>query len=154
MGVSLPTVDRWVTAGCPVVSQGGKGRAWEFSLPDVIAWRVERERKAATPDAPTDAEAAKTRKLIAEAQLAELELAKAKDAVALIDEFERAEARLMAIIQQNVMNVPARAFRQLAGVTDERVFKDVLRAELTQALAQSAAAKIEDEEENEPGDDT
>ena len=41
LGVSLPTIDDWVRRGCPVVSKGSKGRASEFSISEVRAWRAE-----------------------------------------------------------------------------------------------------------------
>ncbi len=38
--ISLPTVDAWVRKGCPVVERGGRGREWQFFVPDVFNWRV------------------------------------------------------------------------------------------------------------------
>jgi hypothetical protein len=38
--VSLPTVDDWIRRGCPMISKGDKGRAAEFSLSAVRAWRA------------------------------------------------------------------------------------------------------------------
>lgn len=44
-GISLPTVDTWVRAGCPYDEKGqGKGRPWVFDTADVAAWREERAR--------------------------------------------------------------------------------------------------------------
>lgn len=143
MGISLPTVDRWIRDGCPVKQRGTKGVAWEFNLPDVVNWWGERQRQAAAGDAPTDIEDAKRRKIAAEASLAELELAKAKGEVAPIRDFERTWSAMMASIQQNVMNVPQRVVVQLLGETNETVFKQKLRAELTLALEQAATADLD-----------
>jgi phage terminase Nu1 subunit (DNA packaging protein) len=151
MGVSLPTVDRWVRDGCPVLQRGGKGIEWKFSLPDVVAWWGDRQRQAAAGDAGDDIEEARRRKMSAEAALAELELAKGMGEVALIREFERAHAKLMAIIRANVMNVPSRAVLQLLGESDETVFKTRLRAELTLALEQAAEAELELDDEDADG---
>lgn len=143
MGVSLPTVDRWVRDGAPVKVRGSKGIPWEFELPAVVTWWGERQRQAAAGSAPTDAEDAKRRKACAEAELAELELAKAKGEVAPVRDFERAQAKIMAVIRQNVLNVPQRAVLKLLGETDEGAFKAKLRAELSMALEQSAQADID-----------
>lgn len=142
MGISLPTVDRWIRDGCPVKQRGAKGVAWEFNLPDIVAWWGERQRQAAAGDAPTDIEDAKRRKIAAEAALAELELAKAKSEVAPIRDFERAQAAAFAAIRANVMNVPQRVVIQLLGETDETTFKQKLRAELTLALETAANADL------------
>jgi phage terminase Nu1 subunit (DNA packaging protein) len=85
----------------------------------------------------------RTRKLSAEATRAELQLAKERGEVALISEFERAQAARYAVIQRNVLNVAQRAVLQLLGETDEATFKQKLRAELTLALKQSSEAKLD-----------
>lgn len=146
-GKSLPTIDRWIAAGMPVVDRGGKGKEWQIDTAAVFQWRENKIREEMTSDAPTDSENARHRKLAAEASLAELELAKQMGRVALIDEFERVQARVMAIIRANLLNVPARASLQLLGVTDESVFKSVLRAEIAQAIDQAVAADIELDDE-------
>lgn len=147
-GRSLPTIDRWIASGMPVVERGGKGKEWQIDTAAVFQWRENKIREEMTGDAPTDAENAKHRKLAAEASLAELELAKATGRVALIEEFEKAQTRVMAIIRANLLNVPARATLQLLGVTDEALFKSVLRAEISHAIDQAIAEDLalEDDE--------
>ena len=143
MGVSLPTVDKWVRDGCPVKQRGAKGVAWEFSLPDVVSWWGNKQREASASAAPTDMEDAKLRKIAAEAEMVELELAKAKGLVAPIEEFQRVQEARNAVIRQNVLNVVQRAVLQLLGECDEATFKKKLRAELTLALETAANAELE-----------
>jgi len=50
-GVSEPTVRRWVREGCPTVSKGGNGVAYEFDPARVKAWRDERDRLEGEADA-------------------------------------------------------------------------------------------------------
>ena len=155
MGISLPTVDRWIRDGCPVKQRGTKGVAWEFSLPDVVAWWGNRQREAAGGDAKADEAELKRRKLAAETAKSELELAQARALVAPIREFEIAHAKRMAVIRQSVLNVVGRSVMQLLGCRDEAEFRSKLRAELVLALEQAAADPIdvsEDEEDEE--DDT
>lgn len=82
----------------------------------------------------------------AKTELTELELAERKGEVALIAEFERAQAMVFAAIRANIMNVPQRAVLQLLGETDERAFKEKLKAELVLALETSAEEELEEEE--------
>jgi len=156
MGVALPTFDKWVRDGCPVKTRGRKGIPWEFVLSDVIAWRMERERDnaAGSPDKADEKELAR-RRAVATTGLAELEFAKAKAEVAPVAEFERAQAKMMAAIRTNVMNVAQRAVLQLLGETDETTFKQRLRAELSLALEQSAQIDfdLDDEETDDEGEE-
>ncbi|MDM0113514.1 hypothetical protein QTI66_15245 [Variovorax sp. J22R133] len=77
---------------------------------------------------------ARTSKLQAEAEMAQLELAKARGEVAPIDTFARAQAHVATIIRTGMLNIPQRVVSQLLGESDEARFKDVLRQEITVAL--------------------
>lgn len=150
-GVSLPTVDGWVRNGCPFTKPLGS-RSVIFNTADVANWLRERAKEEATGTAPADEQQLKRRKLLAETEKSELELAKAKGEVAPVREFERATAGLMAVIRQNILNVPARAVLQLLGETDEAQFKAKLRAELVLALETAAEAEINMEDEDDDGE--
>lgn len=142
MGVSLPTIDRWVKEGMPVVQRGGRGVEWVFDSADVIRWHVDRRVSQAAGDAPTDLEEIEKRTATAKMLQAELDLAKKRGEVAAIRDFERAQAKAFAEIRTNVMNVPQRVVLQLIGCTDETEFKTKLRAELTLALQAAAEADL------------
>lgn len=145
-GVSLPTIDAWVRKGCPFVEKGGRGQEWQFNTAQVSKWLRDRDVEEATGGIPDDIEQLRIRKQKAETELAELELAEKKGEVALIAEFERAQAMVFAAIRANIMNVPQRAVLQLLGETDERAFKEKLKAELVLALETSAEEELEEEE--------
>lgn len=149
-GVSLNTVTSWIRNGCPFAQRGKQGKPWRFNTRDVSEWLREQARIEATGDAPLDEFELKLRKLAAETAQVELDLAVARKQVAPIHEFERARALENATVRANVMNVPGRVVSQLIGETSEARFKDVLRAELVQALESAADADIELDEE---GDD-
>ena len=132
--VSLPTVDSWVRAGCPVVSRGGRGKEWQFDTADVTEWRIEKKVALATGAATLDTDELKRRKLQAETELAELELAKSRGEVASVDEIERVWSNLCAEARIRFRNIPARVVSVLVGETDERKIKEVLLSELDQVL--------------------
>jgi terminase small subunit / prophage DNA-packing protein len=142
MGVSLPTVDRWVKEGCPVTQRGSRGVEWKFDLAEIIRWYGDRRAEQSAGSAPTDLAEIDKRTRQAAMQRAELDLAKAKGEVAPIREFERAQAKAMAEIRANVMNVPQRVVVQLLGETNETVFKQKLAAELRLALEAAATADL------------
>lgn len=153
MGISLPTVDRWVKEGMPVEQRGQRGVQAVYDLADVIRWRIDRAAKDAAADAPDDLAAIEKRTAQAKMLTAELELAKKKGEVAPIRDFERVQAKVFAQIRANVMNVPQRCVIQLLGETDETTFKDKLRKELTLALQAAAEADLTLEDEDDEGGD-
>jgi phage terminase Nu1 subunit (DNA packaging protein) len=147
MGISMPTVDRWVKDGMPVDVRGRQGVQWSFDLADVIRWRIDRAAKDAAADAPDDLAQIEKRTAQAKMLTAELDLAKKRGEVAPIADFERAQAKAFAQIRANVMNVAQRVVIQLLGETDEARFKEVLKGELTLALTAAAEADLTLEEE-------
>jgi len=113
-GYSLPTVRSWVEEGCPVQSEGGKGKAYVFDSEAVHRWLLGRDKRsgraprAPDPDADPEKiskEEADRRKAVADALKAELAFVTAKEQVAPIamiakvvsDEIANARARLLAI---------------------------------------------------------
>lgn len=142
MGKSLPTIDRWVAEGMPVVQRGARGVEWIFDLPDVIRWYGERATEQAAGEDPKGLDEIERRTAQAKMQMAELDLAKKRGEVATIRDFERAQAKAFAEIRTNVMNVAQRVVLQLLGETDEAKFKTTLRAELTLALQAAADADL------------
>ncbi len=44
--VSLTTVSTWIRKGCPYVERGSNGKAWQFSLSQVAAWREKMASKS------------------------------------------------------------------------------------------------------------
>lgn len=147
-GVALTTVDSWVRQDCPVVVRGrGKGQEWQFNTAQIAKWLQDKAADDATGEIPDDINLLKLRKAKAETELAELELAEKRGQVALIAEFERAQAVVFGIIRSNMMNIPQRAVLQLLGETDARIFKEKLKAEIVLALETAAEAELEDDED-------
>jgi phage terminase Nu1 subunit (DNA packaging protein) len=151
-GVSLNTITRWIRQGCPYLQKGRQGRPWKFNTMEVREWSIQKAREDATGSKPMNEQELKLRKLSAETNRAELDLAEARQQVAPIEEFERARALENATIRANVMNVSSRVVPQLIGETDESRFKELLRAELIQALETAAEAEIDLEDDDDDGD--
>lgn len=142
-GVSMPTVDGWVRAGCPVLQRGSRGVEWAFDTAAVAKWREDRAVTDATGDTQQDEAEIDRRTKRAKMLQAELELAKARGEVAPVREAERLWAAKMAIIRQNILNVPQRAVLQLLGCHDETEFKTKLKKELALALDTASTAEVE-----------
>ncbi|MFY0309643.1 terminase small subunit [Leisingera sp. D0M16] len=153
-GVSLPTVDEWVRRGCPVVQRGGRGRAWKFNTAEVRSWRDDDIRAQADHGPSATKEQLILRKLAAETEQAELDLAKAREQVVPVEQLERALQKAFGEVRAGLRNVvPSRAARRLIGETDETAFKEVLLEEVDQALTALANNDLIFEEDIEGGED-
>ncbi|WP_334061729.1 terminase small subunit [Limimaricola cinnabarinus] len=135
LGVAMPTLDDWVRRGCPSVERGGRGRQWKFNTAEVRTWRDEDIRHQMADTRVASTEELKRRKLAAETETVELDLAKAKDLVVPVEQFERALAKAFGEVRAGLRNVvPGRAARRLIGEDDETRIKAVLLDEIDQAL--------------------
>jgi len=156
LGVCATTVDAWVRAGCPVVQRGSRGIEWVFNTAEVARWLRDKAVEQAAGTETLDEKELKIRKLAAEAKLLELELAKAQELVAPLEQVERMVQRAFAEVRAGIRNVPGRVVAMLIGESDERRFKQVLGSELDQALEALANTDLAggDEADDEPGDET
>ena len=143
-GVALPTVDMWRKDSCPVVTTGGRGKEWEFDTAEVATWLRERDVRAATGDKVTDKDELQRRKLSAETEKAELELAITKGELIPIFQVERGVSRAFAEVRAGMRNLPQRTVSMLIGETDERRFKKVMMAEIDEVLKSLNAASLLD----------
>lgn len=96
-----------------------------------IASQVEKATKRGDADA---IDAHRSRKLSAEADLRELELARQQGEMIHVDDVERAFTQYSVAVRGAAMALPDRAALRLAGETDTAVIRAWLREELTGAL--------------------
>ena len=156
-GVSLPTVDAWVRAGCPFDQKGERGKEWVFDTADVMRWREERARlEAGGQDVQDDAALTRRRKL-AETRLVEIELLEKMGDLAPVTQMERVWSRLLAELQGGLRGAfVMRCATQLLGETDERTFKRVLLAEVDSclsALSDMELTEPDEDDDSEAADD-
>ncbi|MFV1601992.1 MULTISPECIES: terminase small subunit [unclassified Phaeobacter] len=153
-GVSMPTVDDWVSRGCPVVQRGARGRAWIFNTAEVRSWRDDDIRAQTSHTENASKDELLLRKLAAETEQAELDLAKAKEQVVPVEQYERALTKAFGEVRAGLRNVlPQRAARRLMGESDETKFKDVLREEVDHVLEALADRDLVEESDIALADD-
>lgn len=145
-GVSMPTVDDWVSRGCPVVQRGGRGRAWVFNTAEVRSWRDDDIRAQTSHTANASKDELLLRKLAAETEQAELVLAKAKEEVVPVEQYERALTKAFGEVRAGFRGVlPQRAARRLMGETDETTFKEKMLEEVDHVLEAMADRDLVEE---------
>jgi phage terminase Nu1 subunit (DNA packaging protein) len=91
----------------------------------------------------------RVRKLRAEADRVELELARARGEVAPLSEFEKVQTARNTLIRTRVMEVPRRAVLALLGEKSELRWKQILTEELRLALTAAATTEIDLKDETE-----
>lgn len=84
----------------------------------------------------------RTRKMAADADLAELEYARRKNLIAPVEQMQLALERIFALMRASMLNIPQRTVMQIVGDTDEARIKRVLNEEISAALAGMADVEI------------
>lgn len=129
MGVARQTISTWKADGCPFQPDRKSG-APTYMVAEVVPWLLQRERDSV---APADKEAEQARKLKAEADRVELEVAKLRDELLPVSAFESAIAAEHDEMRAAWMSLPS-SFARLV----------VDRTGCTMAVAQSVLAEIAD----------
>lgn len=132
------------------------------SVESAQAWRIERQNVAARKPLPSpivmpaplpprdpyavgaypdeDRDAARTRREIAEANLAELREAEARGDLIRVDAIRSALAGMIASTRDSLLQISARVAPVLAVETDAARVHDLIQSEIHQALAQLIAS--------------
>lgn len=135
-GVNRTQIYNWIKEGCPVHEQGKRGKSThKFDTAAVAKWHIKRAKNAVTMNADNlTYEEARTRKIAAEAELSELELAKKKALVADLEEVERELADKFAEMRSSLRKIPERCVLRLIGEMDESRIKEIILEEVDSAL--------------------
>lgn len=167
-GVSRPTITAWTNDGMPAAELGSKGKPWVYETTDCLAWWAENKfrRKTRGPAPGADPfnedgsgresiEEAERRKMIANADKAELDLAKAARLVVPIEEVAMVVASENARVRSRLLGVPNEVRMKVRSFFggDRAMEEDVVSGVETTILdamteirdpAEMAEAKVED----------
>ena len=145
--VTERTVRNWLKGNDLPSSESGKGRMleWRTTLAWYVGYKAEElgnDGNGSAPDGNVEPEetyeAALSRKTRAEADLKELQLAKARGEVASISDVERILASSNLSIQTQMLAVPSRLASQLLGLEDHGRAVAILESEMRQVLTNLA----------------
>lgn len=137
-GVNTTTIYRWIRDGMPVYRMGSKGRGagHQFNSVDVNKW-IKDKALAAAGSGDKHAitfDEAKRRKELANAEMAELNLAKEQGKVVDLEELERSLSHRFAEMTSRIRKVPERVVNRVLASETEVEVKEILLSELDQCL--------------------
>lgn len=143
-GVSMPTVDRWLTNGMPIVTAGKRGVSAEFNTADCFEWLRNNAVDEATGKVLADDATIERRMKTAKMVRAELDLEKEKGTLAPIAQMEGAVANVFANLRAKMRIIPSRAYGALVGEDDEGKWKETLMLEIDGALTECSISHLFD----------
>lgn len=136
LGKSQETIRLWIKEGCPVAENAVQGKkGYRLDSREVVEWCTKRAVASATSfgDAMTKEEAQR-RKLAAEAELAELEIAKRKGEVVDLKQMQHELSGKFTELRSAIRRIPERCALRLVGEMDEVVIKTTILDEIDMAL--------------------
>ena len=160
--VTERTVRNWLKGNGLQSSDSARGRLldWRMTLAWYVLFRREELGSGGNGDSSSEAEdheetyeAALSRKTRAEADLKELQLAKARGEVASIADVERVLAASNLSVQTQVLAVPSRLASQMLGLEDHGRAVAILESEMRQILSNLATIDAVHEANSMQGDD-
>ena len=133
LGVVAHTVRHYVNhKGLPVLRRGSKGQAWEFDKQAVLEWHFANTK----PDENNESfDEARTRKMRAEASMAELEYSKRKSELVEVKAVADIVAGEYGIVRARFLNMAKKLCPMLQGLTIEEM-QEVVDSEVNEVLAE------------------
>jgi phage terminase Nu1 subunit (DNA packaging protein) len=145
-GVSVQAIDGWLARGLPYMSRPDRpGASYRFDPRAVVAWRVEYLTAAATAArGDVDLEEAKRRKVAAEAELAELDLAERRRDLIPADDVEAWAASAFARVRARLLSVPAKCAPLASTAATTAQAEAAIRDAVCEALAELSETSVAD----------
>lgn len=120
LGVTPSAIDGYVRRGCPVAERGrgpGRGNGMRFFLPDVADWRHVRRALRKQSTDPDSMAGIRLRLARAQAEMAEISLARRRDEYVTVDAAARAKHAATQRIKAILLEFLPRHARASVGVT-------------------------------------
>ena len=137
LNLTTRQIHNLVEVGLPTRSRRGKV---VYPFPDCLTWYIQYKiDKAVEAVAPKDLDEAEKRKAIADAQLAELKLAKELRQVVTVEESARAVEVMLAQLRSTLLTVPQRYAPKVVGLKSIMEATGVLDALVVDTLTALSA---------------
>lgn len=135
LNVSEQTIMNWIQRkGLPYKTAGGKGIPWVFSEEDVLVWYSNLNQKESASQESFDE--ARTRKMVAEATLAEINVEKEKGRLVEVDAVADIVADEYANVRANLLNLPQKMAPTLMGIQTLEEIQQLLEDGVNEVLAE------------------
>lgn len=167
-GVSRPTITDWTNHDMPAVEIGSKGKPWVYDSVACLEWWAENKwrpkRRAPVPgpdpfaeagDVPESIDEAERRKMIAQADKAELDLAKAAKLVVPIAEVADVVAQENARVRSRLLGIGNKVRMMARSFFNDREMEEqvvsLVETEILDAMteirdpAEMAEARVDDD---------
>lgn len=143
-GVSLPTINAWMTQGMPVAAEGGRGKGYEFDNAAVTEWRVSRAQRKALSGAGSESEAAsKKRKVAAEADIAEMKAAQIRGELCIQADLVADIQNDLAKVRARLLGIPTRAAPMVVAL-EEQGARQLLQELVHEALEELSSVNLDE----------
>lgn len=148
LGCSMQRISTLIAQGLPVLQRGSRGKDWAFDGAAIVEWvRQQEAAKLGDTGEKLDPDQAKARKDQAQAELAELELAKRRGALIEVAKVEAMMAGDYAFTKQRMLAMPSKVAPLLSVITEPAEIQAILYREVSDSLNELAAANDVDERE-------
>ena len=151
-GRSKTAIQGWLRRGCPVLEIGGGGKHYKFDLGEVIPWLEARARETALGNLSTlNIEDGRRRKVVAEAGIAEFDLAQRLGELVTIEDTAKIVADDYARVRARLLSLPSKIAPMIATLETPEECKDVVEGAICEALAELAAGDEPDDRDSTGG---
>lgn len=123
LGISPPTLNRYISIGLPVITTGGSGVEWDIDPDDAVKWfkRYEKNKQESKSTEVVSAEnlrQVRARKLEIEIEQKQFDLDKERNLYVRIDKVAQIAERVFSTVRTQLLSIPSKVAPILAGIND------------------------------------
>lgn len=146
LNLTTRQITNLVDAGMP---RNVEGNRVSFPWPDALHWYIQYRIDAEVArNGPADFEAARARKMAAEAELAELELAQRRGLLLTTDDFRRELEAPLVRVRAALQNVPGKYAPRCVGLETPAIAQGVLDEVVREAMTELARVAGESDDDD------
>ncbi len=144
LGVDVRTIDTYTRQGMPIEKRSRrKGDPSEYNTAAAIEWLRE---SSSEESVPLDFEKARARKMRADAELAEYDLAKTRGELVAVEDVAALVNEDYSAVRLALLGIPARLSAELVIAEDADMVRAILDESIREALAELASRDVDPEE--------
>jgi terminase small subunit / prophage DNA-packing protein len=130
-----------INNGMPVAQRGDRGTSWQIETGPAIWWMMQWSVMQAQGAERYRSRDPKTRKELAQAELAEMQVALKRGELAPVGVMRAGMEKAVAQARARLLSIPSKLARQVAGMKAAEA-KEAIEAQIHEALAELANAEI------------
>jgi len=136
LGVTIDSIQTDISRGAPILKRGGRGSQHQIPAGDFVRWKIEQAAATVLPGDLLTFEAARTKKMNADAAVAVMEMEEKRGELVEVSAVVAEVTELFSAVKAHLLALPSKLAHRLAAAGTREAAMAILENEITNALSE------------------